>query len=316
MYLKTLTISVLSIIGIFKSFIKVCQICFVASQFSIKLLIKIKLWLTQMHPFISFNRQVLPASESFLASVSAAALYGKGIFTTVAIYKKDPFLWEKHWRRLNDNAEKIGVELSGFAEEAVKNSLLETIEKNKITNARVRITFFDERASCIWQFETGRKTSLLITTANFREIESDFRLTVSPFRVNSASPLAGVKSCNYLENILALEKARAHGFAEAVRLNERGEIVSACMSNVFWLKDEQVFTPSLKTGCLAGTTRGFVLENRECFEVEAELKNLYKADAIFLTSAGLGITRVSEFEGKQLATSLTLKLSGKISQIY
>ena len=86
-------------------------------------------------------------------------------------------------------------------------------------------------------------------------------LTVSPYRINSKSPLAGVKSCNYLENILAWEAAKAHGFDEAIRLNEKGEIASACLANVFWKKNGEIFTPPLETGCLKGTTRGYVLEN-------------------------------------------------------
>jgi branched-subunit amino acid aminotransferase/4-amino-4-deoxychorismate lyase len=112
--------------------------------------------------------------------------------------------------------------------------------------------------------------------------------------------LAGVKSCNYLEKILAKEEARNRGFAEAIQLNERGEVSSACMANVFWLRDGILFTPSLRTGCLAGTTRGFILENLECEEVEVRIEELLSADEMFLTSAGLGVAQVSEFEGRKL----------------
>ena len=258
-----------------------------------------------MHRFVSFNGEILPAPEASLAAVSSAALYGKGIFTTVAIYNSEPFLWEKHWRRLIENAEKIGIDLAKFSSETTKNSLLEIIKENAVKTGRARITFFDELASGIWQIETKRKIVCLITTANFREFETEFRLTVSPFRINSTSPLTNVKSCNYLENLLALQNARSFDFDEAVRLNERGEIASACMANVFWMKDGKLFTPSLKTGCLAGTTREFVLENQECLEVEESLEALREADALFLTSTGIGIVQVAEFEGRRLATNYT-----------
>lgn len=253
-----------------------------------------------MHRFVSFNRQIIPASDATLSAISSAAFYGRGVFTTVAIKNKEPFLWRKHWRRLNDNAGKIGIDLSELAEDAVKNAFTALIEKNRIENARARITFFDESAGKIWHFDTNRKTSLLITTADVRDVPKNLRLTISPFSVNSSSPLAGVKSCNYLENLLALEEAKARGFTEAVRVNERGEIVGACLANIFWLNDGKLFTPSLETGCLAGTTREFVLENRECFEVEKGIEILHKADAIFLTSSGIGITQVAEFEEKKL----------------
>ncbi|HSK71021.1 MAG TPA: aminotransferase class IV [Pyrinomonadaceae bacterium] len=242
-----------------------------------------------MHGFVSFNHKIASASEAFLSSISSAALYGKGIFTTIAVYDKKPFLWEKHWRRLNENAEKTGIDLSEFAEGTVKDSLLEIIEKNEISNARARVTLFDEQASEIWLFETKRKTSILITTADFRKIENDFNLTVSPFRINSTSPLAGVKSCNYLENLLALEETKKRGFGEAIRLNEKDEIVSASTANVFWIKNKEIFTPALETGCLAGTTRELLIENFAVRQVEAGLNEIIEADEIFLTSAGIGI---------------------------
>lgn len=249
-----------------------------------------------MPEFVFFNQQLILNADSKILAVSSAAFYGKGIFTTVAIKEKKAFLWEKHWRRLNDNAGKIGIDLSEFSEEFLIRALDRLIEKNEIANGRARITFFDESASRIWQFETAKKTSVLITTAGQREVPENFRLTVSPFPVNSASPLAGIKSCNYLENILALEEARRRGFDEAIRINERGEITSACLANIFWRADGKLFTPSLKTGCLAGTTREFVLETEKGFETETNLEILKTADEIFLTSAGLGVCKVSEFD--------------------
>jgi branched-subunit amino acid aminotransferase/4-amino-4-deoxychorismate lyase len=255
-----------------------------------------------MHDFVSFNHQIISAENSFLSAISPAAFYGKSVFTTVAIYNSKTFLWQKHWQRLIENAKKINVDLSKFTERAVKNSFLEIIASNKIINGRARLTFFDESSISIWQTEQKKQTSFLINTADFREIPKHLRLTVSPFRTNSTSPLCGVKSCNYLENILALEDAEAQGFEEAVRLNERDEIVSACMANIFWLKDGEIFTPNLNTGCLAGTTRGFVLENYPVCEKKAKLNELNEAAAIFLTSAGIGVVQTAEFQEKKFSS--------------
>ncbi len=244
-----------------------------------------------MHNFVGFNHQIIPAETAFLSAISAAALYGRGIFTTVAIYNSKPFLWEKHWQRLIENSQKIGICLSDFSQEIVKNQLSEIIKKNNFARGRVRLTFFDESQTSLWQTNSKRKTNLLIQTGDFRKIKNNPRLTISPFRVNSTSPLVGIKSCNYLENILALEDAKDRGFDEAIRLNEKGEIVSACLANLFWKKGGAIFTPNLETGCLKGTTREFVLENFTVQERRAELDELEKADEIFLTSAGIGIVK-------------------------
>ena len=251
-----------------------------------------------MHKNICFNQKFTRADESAISAVSSAALYGKGIFTTIAVVNGKPLLWEKHWRRLIDNAAKLKIDLSKFTEETIQNSLLLLIEKNNFTDGRARITFFDESASKIWNFETARQTGFLITTADLREVKENLRVGVSPYLINSTSPLANVKSCNYLENVIAFEEANGRNFDEAIRLNERGEIVSACMANVFWLKDGKLFTPSLKTGCLAGTMRESLLEKYKGAEVEEKLEILESADAIFLTSSGIGIVQIAEFNNR------------------
>lgn len=251
-----------------------------------------------MHNFVSVNHQIFPVENAFLSAASSAALYGKGIFTTVAVHHFVPFLWEKHWRRLRGNARKIKIDLDGFSERTVKNSLYEIIEKNNLERGRARLTFFDESSPSVWQTNQKSKTNFLIQTAEFRPAPDKFRLTVSPSRVNSTSPLAGVKSCNYMENILALEDAKAKNFDEAVRLNEKDEIVSACLANIFWKKDDVIFTPALETGCLEGTTRSFILEKFPVKETKADLSELKKADEIFLTSVGIGIVS-GEFENGQ-----------------
>lgn len=253
-----------------------------------------------MAHFFYFNGTLRQNDRPFVHTLSSATLYGKGVFTTVAIHDRSPFLWDKHWKRLCSNAERLGIGLSEYQESRVRRSLKELLAVSEVINGRVRVTFLDESASLIWPFRAERKTSLLITAAGLRPVPETFRLTTSPYSVNSTSPLAGIKSCNYLDNILALDEAQHRGFHEAIRLNERGEVTSACMANIFWLRDDQLFTPDLATGCLPGTTREYILENLDCSEVKEPAESLHAADAIFVTSSGLGVVSVAEFENRTL----------------
>ena len=252
-----------------------------------------------MHKLVSFNHEVLPSNQPSIKAISSSSLYGRGVFTTVAFYNSKPFLWEKHWRRLNENAEKLGVNISKFDKTNVENALAEIAKRNEVIDGRCRLTFFDESSRKIWQSSTENEASLLIQTADFREVKKRTSLTLSPYIINSSSPLAGVKSCNYLENILALEEAKKDDFDEAIRINEKNKIVSACMANVFWYEydKETLFTPSLKTGCLAGTIRGFLMENYHVVEVEKEINELLRdAEYLFLTSSGINVAQVADFD--------------------
>jgi len=250
--------------------------------------------------FVYLNGEIVGRAEVGQSAFSSAVLYGKGVFTTISIIDSAPFLWSKHWRRLTVNAEKTGIDLSDHSEASIRKALEGLVAANTTTDGRARVTFFDEGPSSIWFGENKGKTTVSIITAPTHTVVDNLRLTISPYPVNSRSPLAGIKSCNYLENILAIEEAKGRGFDEAVRVNEKGIVAGGCMANLFWLRDGRHFTPSLSTGCLPGTTREFVLENVECDEVEAGIGEIENADAVFLTSAGLGVVASAEFNSRRL----------------
>jgi branched-subunit amino acid aminotransferase/4-amino-4-deoxychorismate lyase len=258
-----------------------------------------------MHSRIIYNNKLVEATKARLLPVTSAALYGRGVFTTLAIYRGHAFLWPQHWMRLVEHAARTGVDCSGFDEEVVGSSLARLIEANKVQDGRARVTLFGSAGRDVWKLKgTGarRKTELMIMTGDARVInEEGLALTVSPYRINTLSPIAGVKSINYLDHLLCWEEARARDFDEAVTLNERGEVVSATMANIFWVIDGTIHTPALSTGALAGTTRTRIIalaSDLSIPHVEGvyELSQLADADEIFLTSAGLGVAIVTTFD--------------------
>lgn len=238
-----------------------------------------------------------------MSSTSRSNLYAYGVFTTLAVVEGQTFLWEKHWHRLTSNASALGIDFLRHTEKNVLASLLESIAESEIAEGRARITISDDSPSRIWSESKETQTSLFVILAERRPTPDNFKLTVSPHRISTTSPLVGIKSTNYLEHLLAYEEATGRGFNEAIRINERGEVASACMANVFWEREGKLFTPRLSTGCLPGTTREYILENIDCAEVEKPIEEMERADRIFLTSAGLGVAVVAEFNDWELDTS-------------
>jgi branched-subunit amino acid aminotransferase/4-amino-4-deoxychorismate lyase len=230
-----------------------------------------------------------------------------------------------------DHASRTGVETGEFEEQTVGAALTELIAANGVSEGRARVTLLQSSlAGGPWKIvgdETrvgARPTDLIIMTGEAHAPATDsLALTVSPYRVNSHSPLAGVKSQNYLDHILAQEETRGRGFDEAVRLNERGETVSATMANLFWVTDGKVHTPALQTGALAGTTRASIIAlarelNIPLLEGVYELSDLGDAQEIFLTSSGLGVAIVTTFDFHQYtvpAGSITLRLREAFRQL-
>jgi len=196
-----------------------------------------------MHRHVILNNHLLEAAKARLDAVSASALYGRGVFTTVAVYKGRPFLWDAHWSRLLAHAE-----------------LARLIEANEVERGRARVHLLARTVRGRWRFEGGGAgaSDLLVMTADALAHPEPLSLTVSPFRLNTHSPLAGVKTISRLEHVLAWEEARSRDFDEAVVTNERGEVAGAVAANLFWVRQGTLHTPALATGAMAGTTRARV----------------------------------------------------------
>jgi branched-subunit amino acid aminotransferase/4-amino-4-deoxychorismate lyase len=273
-----------------------------------------------MHPVIYLNKVMLDATKARVAPVSSAMLYGRGVFTTVAIYNGKPFLWPDHWRRLKDHAERLNVDLAGASEQGLGDCVRKLVAVNQVKSGRARVILLARSGRDVWRSKPAgnRKTDLLIMTGEPQKISpAGMSLAVSPHRFNTFSPLIGIRSLNYLEQVLSWEEAQSRDFDEAVMLNERGEIVSATMANIFWVREGTLHTPALSTGAIAGITRAAVIELAEkqfipVIEGVYDLGDLTEADEIFLTSASIGVALVTTFDFRQYSVA-TANICARLS---
>jgi aminodeoxychorismate lyase len=278
-----------------------------------------------MHPVIYLNKTMVEATKARVAPVSSAMLYGRGVFTTVAIYNSQPFLWSKHWQRLATHAKKLDIDYTGCSEQNVGEALHKLIAVNRVQEGRARVIMLARSGRDIWKTRapSAKKTDLLIMTGEPQKLApTGISLAVSPYRTNTVSPLVGIKSLNYLEHVLSWEEAQSRDFDEAVVLNERGEIVSATTANLFWARNGTLHTPALSTGALAGITRECVLELAHqrfipLLEGNYEMQDLTEADEIFLTSSSLGVAPVTTFDFRRYSVegSLTLTIAQSFKQL-
>jgi branched-subunit amino acid aminotransferase/4-amino-4-deoxychorismate lyase len=298
-----------------------------------------------MHSHVSLNDQILPATEARIHAVTGTTFYGRGVWTTIAVTRATPFLWQAHWARLIAHAAQAGVDASSLDEAATRAQLDRLIAHNNVETGRARLSLLAKSTSGAWRMTAHVKsgelsarddndraddtrgdddrTDVLIVTGDARQApEEGFALTVSPHRLNTHSPLAGLKTTNYLEHIIAWEEAHARHFDEAVMLNERGEIVSATLANLFWTTDGTLRTPALACGALNGTTRAVILELADelaipFVESAYDLAHLGDADEIFLTSSGVGVAFCAAFDFRRYtltAGSIALRLREALRQ--
>jgi len=118
---------------------------------------------------------------------------------------------------------------------------------------------------------------------------------------NEQSPLCSLKTTNYLENLLGRDEAKRAGFFEGLWCNTRGLLAEGTMSNLFFVRAGELYTPSLTCGCMPGTRRALILDSAvsmgiKTHEGEFERTDLQHAEEVFLTNALMGVMPVARID--------------------
>ncbi len=249
-------------------------------------------------------------------------LFGCGLFETLLVTAKGIPLLEEHWQRMAVGAGELRLALPGFAEWSgrIKTFLNEgpAVE----TPFALRVTLSGGASL------SDHGPRLFLQTRPFpyttSQYEQGVRLHILTTPRNEHSPLVGIKSTNYLENILAKEEAWRYNAEEGVWFNSQGYLMEGAMSNIFFVRKGTLFTPALSCGCLPGTRRAFVLKIAAALQKnvreDAFFKDdLFQAEEIFLTNALMGIMPVCQVNDHVLAiapsgASLTNLLMQKVNE--
>ncbi|MBA7677074.1 hypothetical protein ES703_85322 [subsurface metagenome] len=151
-----------------------------------------------------------------------------------------------------------------------------------------------------------RRATLLITATKLQPYPPEYYkngvlVVLCPFRQNTAEPIYGHKTINYLSRIIALDFAHRKKAADALWFTVDNRLAEGCISNVFLVKDSALYTPPIETPVLAGVARKTVcqiaLKNSiNLNEIDLTIDDLLAADEIFLTNVIMQVLPISGVE--------------------
>ena len=257
-----------------------------------------------IHPFIFHNENLLSIEKVRLSPGQAGLICGWGIFTTVRISRGEAFAYERHWRRLEKDAAIIRLPMA-YTGAKIRVNLHEVIRANKVVEGCARIYLVYNSVGCWQSHEQRPPVDLIIYSAGLPEYREIVRLGLRAHGRHAASPLAGVKTISWLNNVWSIAEGNKEGFDEVVMLNERGEVAECTSANIFAVKDGKIFTPPLSSGCLEGITRGILLEiapeaGLSVVEQTLRPEDLYSAEEVFITSTNRSLISVGEIAGHSI----------------
>lgn len=212
-----------------------------------------------------------------------------------------PLALDLHLARMRDGAARLGLDGGKLDDAGISSAVVGLLERAGFSTGRARIRLaLSAGAGDLRRLEPGSEGLLWMTVAACPPAPGSLTLVTADFPRNERSPLSGIKCASYAENLIALDQARRAGADEVLFYNTRGELCEAATANVFLVRDGEVLTPPLSSGCLPGTMRARVMARIAVKERSLTATEVAAADEVFVTSATRGVVPVVRLDGRGL----------------
>lgn len=203
--------------------------------------------------------------------------FGKGVFETILFKDRGIFL-NFHIERL-----KKGLEILNLPNLKEEEELLRYIQSLNLKNKGLKIVV------------TEKNIIVSVREIPYKEdlYKKGWRLKVGDLLRNTTSILTKIKSINYIENIMEKNKANKEGYDDVIFLNEKGYISETSVANIFFIKNNNIYTPKSSNGLLEGTVRNWLINRYNVIECNITLDELKDMDEVFITNSLIGIMKVN-----------------------
>jgi branched-chain amino acid aminotransferase len=268
---------------------------------------------------VNINGRTFDQEHAVISVFDHGFLYGEGVYETLRTYNGQPFLFDRHMRRLRKSAGMLALgvplgdaDIDARFRETMRAAGLggqpgrEAYLRILVTRGIGELTY--DPAACPTPsivviakphvdpppevFERGVRVALVDIVRN---------------HPGSVNPL--IKSNNLLNNALAMQEAFRRGGFEGVMRNYKGELAECTQSNLFIVKNAAAYTPPIDAGLLPGITREFLFEVGPEIGIqvrEAVLRDddLFGADEAFLTSTTREAVPIVHVDDKRIGAGV------------
>ncbi len=275
--------------------------------------------------FVNINGDFFPRNDAKISVFDSSVQGGDAVWEGLRVYDGRIAALDEHLLRLQDSAKALAFE-NVPSSDHVKDAIFKTLELNKMWNeSHIRLTLTrGEKITSGMNPRLNQSGCTLIVLAEWKKpiySNNGIKLITSSIRRNTPECLdSKIHHNNLLNNILAAIEANVSGADSAIMLDVNGFISETNDTNLFIIKDNEIFTP-FANSCLPGITRKMVLsiadnEGIANYEKDLSLTELYTSDEVF-TSGTMGeLTPVLEADGRIIGNGEVGELTKKMQSLH
>ena len=279
--------------------------------------------------FVWFDGRLLPVNKAKVPVTTHAIHYGTSIFEGIRAYWDGKNLYvfrlDEHVKRFRNSGKYYDISLN-FSDREIKNAIINLCKKNKIRKScYIRPFYFIGQYGINLHVTKKAPTHIAIFTFPFGDLFNKNGITavISKWRKfsNLSTPVQAKMGGNYLNSILATQDAKKRGYDEAILLDYSGYISEAPGENIFLVKNNTIFTPSLESSALDGITRKSIIRLAKDMKLRIKIQKISKnklntADEVFLSGTAAEITPIIKIGKRKIGTGKVGKITELLMKSY
>jgi branched-chain amino acid aminotransferase len=268
--------------------------------------------------YFIFNGKLYKEKSNILSANNRGFRFGDGLFETIKSINGQPEFVDEHFARLWKGLQVLQFTIPRhFTPDFLEQEIQTLLNKNEHHNlARIRLTVFrgdgglydaiDHKPNYLMQSwampdETGSWNSNGLVLGIYSAIKK------------SCDILSNLKHNNFLPYAMAALCAKKEKWNDAILLNTEGRLCDTTIANIFFIKDEVIYTSALQEGCIAGVMRRNLIEkltaaNYKLVEGKLGVDDLLDADEVFLTNSIYNMRWVQSVGDKKYTNTQTQKI--------
>jgi branched-chain amino acid aminotransferase len=274
--------------------------------------------------FINYNGKIFDSNTPIIKSNNRGLRYGDGLFETMKFKKNKIVLIDEHLARLWNGMKLFQFDLPKlFTPDFIENEILTLLKKNKLSEARIRLSVFRDEGGlydAINHHPNFLIETIPLSTDTSHLQQNGLHCCFYNDSFKSIDLFCNLKHNNYLVYLMGALFAKKQKCNDAIILNQAQNVCDTTIANIFLIKDNNIYTPPLFDGCIAGVMRSFVISeikklNYSISEKTISKQELLNADEVFLTNSIYNIRWVSQVEQKTYSNNNTIAIYNLLHDI-
>ena len=280
---------------------------------------------------IWMNGKFVLFEDAKIHILSHVVHYGSSVFEGIRAYATPGgtavFRLDRHVQRMLDSCKIVRMEFP-YGYEDLMDAIRETVRRNGGTACYIRPVVYRGHKT-LGVNPTGVPIDVAIATLNWGKylgkdaLEKGISVRVSSWQRQAPNtfPAMAKTGANYLNSQLIKLEAIADGYEEGIALDVFGFIAEGSGENIFLVRGETLYTPTIASAILPGVTRDCMITlardlGLEVREEQIPREMLYIADEVFFTGTAAEITPITLVDRIPVGNGAVGTVTRKLQQAF